>query len=66
MARLSEIAYWVGMGKDVAHHCTHCSNYQVTKAPEHTTAPLQPVLATKPWELVAVNILKVPMSVEEN
>jgi len=29
-------------------------------------APLQPVIASKPWELVAVDILKVPMSVEGN
>ena len=66
MARLSEMAYWVGMGKDVAHYCTHCFTCQVNKAPEQTPAPLQPVIATKPWELVAVDILKVPMSAEGN
>ena len=64
MARLSEMAYWVRMGKDIAHYCTHCFTCQVNKAPEQTTAPLQPVIATKSWELVAVDILKVPMSAE--
>ena len=66
MARLSEMAYWVGMDKDIAHYCTHCFTCQVNKAPEQTPAPLQPVIATKPWELVAVDILKVPMSAEGN
>ena len=66
MARLSELAYWVGMGKDVAHYCTHCFTCQVNKAPEQTPAPLQLVIATKPWKLVAVDILKVPMSAEGN
>ena len=66
MARLSEMAYWMGMGKDVAHCCTCCFKSQVTKAPEQSPAPLQPVIATKPWELVAVDILKVPMSAEGN
>ena len=66
MARLSEMAYWMGMGKDVAYCCTCCFKSQVTKAPEQSPAPLQPVIATKPWELVAVDILKVPMSAEGN
>ena len=66
MARLSEMAYWVGLGNDVAHYCTCCFKCQVTKAPEQTPAPLQPVIATKPWELVAVDVLKVPMSAEGN
>ena len=25
MARLSEIAYWVGMAKDVGYYCNHCT-----------------------------------------
>ena len=66
MARLSEMAYWVGLGNDVAHYCTCCFKCQVTKAPEQIPAPLQPVIATKPWELVAVDVLKVPMSAEGN
>ena len=37
MARLSEIAYWVGMGKDVGYYCSHC---QITKAPANQPAPL--------------------------
>ena len=33
MARLSEIAYWVGMGKDAGYYCSHCRTCQITKAP---------------------------------
>ena len=66
MARLSETAYWVGMGEDVVCHCTHCFKCQIAKAPAQAPAPLQPVTASKPWKLVAVDILKVPMSAEGN
>ena len=62
MARLSEIAYWVGMGKDVGYYCSHCTTCQITKAPPNQPAPLQPIVASRPWELVAVDILKVPLS----
>ena len=64
--RLSEVAYWVGQGRDVVHHCRYCTRCQFTKAPESMPAPLQPVIASKPWELVAVDILKVPPSSQGN
>ena len=66
MARLSEIAYRVGMGKDVVHYCTHYFRCQITKAPAPKPAPLQLVITSKPWEFVAVDILKVPMLTRGN
>ena len=54
------------MGKEVVRHCTHCYKCQVSKAPPCRPAPLQPVISSKPWELVAVDILKVPRSAEGN
>ena len=66
MARVSEMAYWVGMGRDVADHCGRCVKCQITKAPRNKPAPLQPVIARKPWEMVAVDILKVPRSIQGN
>ena len=66
LARLSEVAYWPGMGRDVIHHCQHCTKCQLTKSPERPPAPLQPVITSKPWELVAVDILKLPMSSKGN
>ena len=66
MARLSEIAYWVGIAKDVGYYCNHCTTCQITKAPASQPAPLQPIVASQPWEMVAVDILKVPMSSRGN
>ena len=59
---LSDSVYWVGMARDVNCHCTHCFKCQVSKAPVNKPAPLQPVITTRPWEMVAVDILKVPPS----
>ena len=59
---LSDSVYWVGMARDVNRHCTHCFKCQVSKAPVNKPAPLQPVITTRPWEMVAVDILKVPPS----
>ena len=59
---LSDSVYWVGMTRDVNHHCSHCFKCQVTKAPASKPAPLQPVITTRPWEMVAVDVLKVPAS----
>ena len=66
LSSLSKIAYWVGMSKDMIRYCNHCTTCQTTKAPPNHPAPLQPVIATRPWELVAVDILKVPMYANGN
>ena len=50
------------MGRDVHTHCTRCVTCQCTKAAAPQPAPLQPVEASRPWELLEVDILKVPMS----
>ena len=60
--RLMQNAYWVGMARDVAQFCNHCIKCQTTKARPGVPAPLQPVIASRPWELVAVDVLKVPTS----
>ena len=57
---------WVGMGKDINFYCSHCVTCQCTKAAAPKPAPLQPVVASRPWELAAVDILKVPMSRQGN
>ena len=64
--RLMQNAYWVGMARDVAQYCSHCIKCQTTKACPGVPAPLQPVIASRPWELVAVDVLKVPMSLQGN
>ena len=54
------------MSKDVTRYCSYCTRCQYTKSPPNQPAPLQPVIASRPWELVAVDILKVPMSPQGN
>ena len=54
------------MAKDVAQYCTQCVRYQTTKTLPGMSAPLQPVIASRPWELVAVDVLKVPMPIQGN
>ena len=62
MARLSGRAYRIGMSKDISSYCNCCFICQQTKAPTTCPALLQPVVASRPWELVVVDILKAPMS----
>ena len=64
--RLTQNAYWVGMARDVAQYCSRCVRCQTTKALPGVPAPLQPVIASRPWELVGVDVLKVPMSLQGN
>ena len=66
LSRLLDIAYWVGMSKSVVRHCTFCVKCQQSKAPPTNPAPLQPIIATQPWEMVAVDVLKVPTSIKGN
>ena len=54
------------MARDVAQYCNHCIKCQTTKGHPGAPAPLQPVIASWSWELVAVDVLKVPMSLQGN
>ena len=66
IARLSDFTYWVGIAKNAGYHCTHCVTCQMVKAPARPTASLQPIVTSRPWEMVGVDILKVPMSSKGN
>ena len=65
-AQLSKIAYWVAISKDVIHYCSYCTKCQLMKSLPNQPAPLQRVIITRSWELVVVDILKVPMSHQGN
>ena len=58
LSRLYDAAYWVGMAKSVVHHCKVCIKCQFSKALPPKPLPLQPILATRPWEMVGVDVLK--------
>jgi len=61
-----QTAYWVGMAKDVGHYCSCCMICQASKTHPKPPAPLQPVIASRPWEMVAVDVLKVSTSPQGN
>ena len=66
LAQLAEVAYWVAMGSDATNHCRTCVKRQITQSPACKPASLQPVLASRPWEMVTVDILKVHTSRQGN
>ena len=66
LAQLSEITYWMGISKAVTRYYSYCIKCQLMKSLPNQPAPLQPVIASRPWELVAVDISKVPMSHQGN
>ena len=62
LARLSDFTYWVGMDRNTGQYCTCCITCQKAKVLATPPATLQLIVTTRPWELVAVDILKVPPS----
>jgi len=66
MSKLFGMAYWIGMGRRVADHCKFYEKCQLCKALAPKPASLQPLLATRPWEMVAVDVLKVSLSTNGN
>ena len=66
LERLHQEAYWVNMARDVEKHCRECTTCQQTMPPApqhvpHTNTPIR-----RPWQMVAVDILEVPVSFWNN
>ena len=64
--RLQEVAYWVGMAQAVSQYCTQCIVCQQAKLPTPTPAPLTNVPIGGPWQMLAADILEVPVSRRHN
>ena len=62
LERLRTQAYWVGMTRDVEQYCQECHTCQKAKPPMPQRAPLVNVPIGRPWQMVAVDILKVPLA----
>ena len=58
--------YWVGMGRDVERHCRECEWCQQSKLSMPQHAPLTNIQIGQPWQMVAVDILEVPLSTGNN
>ena len=64
--RLRKEAYWISMAKDVERHCQECTKCQQSKLPMPQRAPLTNVPVGRPREMIAVDILEVPVSSNNN
>ena len=64
--RIRPVGYWVGMLQDIETHCRQCHICQSSKLTAPTRAPLLNVPVGQPWQMVAVDILEVPVSYRNN
>ena len=64
--RLWQQAYWVSMAQDVERTCRECQKCQSSKLCTPTRAPLHNLPFGRPWQMVAIDILQVPVSTNNN
>ena len=64
--RLHHEAYWIDMAKHVEEHCRKCTICQNSKLTMPQRAPLQNIPIGQPWQLIAIDVLKVPLSTNNN
>ena len=55
-------AYWVGMAHDVNEHCQKCTLCQQAKLTSLPKVPLVSLPVGRPWEILAVDVLDIPIS----
>ena len=63
-ARIKQIGYWVGMLQDIVKCCQECEVCQVSTTPPKV--PMVNVSIGKSWQMVSVDMLKVPLSSNNN
>ena len=66
ISKVRQLGYWVGMLQDIDKYCRECIVCQRTKPPAQVKVPLTTVSIRKPWQMVAVDILEVPVSRHNN
>ena len=66
LERVCREAYWVDMAKHVKEHYRQCIVCQKSKLPMTQRAPLQNVSIGQPWQMIAIDLLKVPLSTNNN
>ena len=64
--KLQQEAYWVYMSRDVEQYCRQCNKCNASKPPAPQRAPMTSVPIGKPWQMVAADILEVPVSSNNN
>ena len=66
LKRVKQEGYWVGMAKDVYSYCTNCLLCQKAKLPFPPCPPLVNTPIGKQWQILAIDILEVPVSSKNN
>ena len=66
LKRVQQEAYWVGMAKEVHLYCINSTVCQKAKPPLPPRAPLVNTPIGKPWQMLAIDILEVPVSPNNN
>ncbi|KAL5466932.1 hypothetical protein EMCRGX_G031095 [Ephydatia muelleri] len=64
--RLKRVAYWVGMAKVTELYCRSCEVCQQSKLPMPVAVPMTNVPIGRAWQMLAVDVLEVPMSSHGN
>ena len=64
--RLRQEVYWVSMARNVQQYCSECTKCQQSKLSMPQSAPLTSLPIGRPWQIVAVYILQVPLSTNNN
>ncbi|KAL5491894.1 hypothetical protein EMCRGX_G017263 [Ephydatia muelleri] len=65
-ARLRQEVFWVNMARDVEEYCRNCVVCQRTKLLMPVRAPMQNVPIGRTWQMIAVDVLEVPLSSNSN
>ena len=66
LLQLQENVYWVGMATDTQNYCDFCDACNQAKPALPQPVPLVNMPMGKPWEMLGMDILKVPMSCQGN
>ena len=64
--RIRQVGYWVGMLRDIEQYCQACSTCQASKPPAPSKIALTNIPSGRPWKMVAVDILQLPVSCHNN
>ena len=64
--RLQQQMYWVNMARYVEQYCRECTKCQQSKLSMPQRAPLTSLPIGRPWQMVEVDILEVPLSTNNN
>ena len=64
--RLKRVAYWVGMAKATELYCRSYEVCQQSKLPMPVAVPMTNVPIGRAWQMLAVDVLEVPMSSHGN